>query len=277
MPDKFSATWISHSSISDYLACPRGYYLKHVYKNPKTGKKMKLMMPPLALGQAVHMTIDTVARLPKDRRFAKPLVPVFDEMWMQFTGKRGGFASDHEENQYKNRGLVMVRRVQEHPGPLQNPAIHLGDDLPFFWLSETEEIILCGLVDWIEYLPDGDALHIIDFKTGRNEEAGNSLQLPIYHLLVQNCQKRAVAKTSYWYLETSDAPVEQALPNLDEAGRHILDIGRKMKVARKLKSFSCPHDGCRDCRPLEAILRGEGEQVGVDHYGAEVFVLPPRS
>ncbi|KKQ37796.1 MAG: hypothetical protein US54_C0025G0014, partial [Candidatus Roizmanbacteria bacterium GW2011_GWA2_37_7] len=45
-PDKFSAVWVSHTSISDFLQCPYAYYLKHVYKDPKTGHKMKIMSPP---------------------------------------------------------------------------------------------------------------------------------------------------------------------------------------------------------------------------------------
>jgi RecB family exonuclease len=38
-----------------------------------------------------------------------------------------------------------------------------------FYLSEEDNIILNGLVDWIEYLDD-DTLHLIDFKTGKHEE-----------------------------------------------------------------------------------------------------------
>jgi len=30
--DKFAAIWISHSSISDFLKCPRSYFLKNIYK-----------------------------------------------------------------------------------------------------------------------------------------------------------------------------------------------------------------------------------------------------
>src|ERR1035437_4279352 len=33
--DKFNAVWVSHSSIGDFLKCPRLYYLHNVYKNDK--------------------------------------------------------------------------------------------------------------------------------------------------------------------------------------------------------------------------------------------------
>ena len=55
--DKFTATWISHSSISDFLKCPRAYYLKNMYKDPKTGHKIQLMSPPFELGKDVDEVI----------------------------------------------------------------------------------------------------------------------------------------------------------------------------------------------------------------------------
>src|SRR3990167_11317573 len=64
--DKFSAVWISHSSIGDYLKCPRAYYLKNVYRDPKTNHKITLMQPSLALGQIVHEVIESLSRLQVD-------------------------------------------------------------------------------------------------------------------------------------------------------------------------------------------------------------------
>ena len=36
--DKYTATWVSHTSLSDYIKCPRAYFLKNVYKDPQTGQ-----------------------------------------------------------------------------------------------------------------------------------------------------------------------------------------------------------------------------------------------
>ena len=58
MSDKFKAVWVSYSSISDFKKCPRAYYLKNIYKNPKTGKKIELVAPPLALGSVVHDVLE---------------------------------------------------------------------------------------------------------------------------------------------------------------------------------------------------------------------------
>ena len=279
MPDKFTAVWVSHTSIGDFLRCPRSYYLKNAYKDPKNRHKIQIMSPPLALGGAVHEVVESLSILPTDKRFKESLLAKFDEAWKKVTGKKGGFPSDEVEHKYKERGRDMLRRVMEHPGPLKNLSVKIKADLPYYWISEEDNIILCGKVDWLEYLPDTDSVHIIDFKTSKKEEDSKSLQLPIYHLLVHNTQKRKVTKASYWYLGLNDDLTEKELPDLEEAHQEILTIAKKMKTARKLERFKCPQgdSGCYACKPMEAILRGEGEYVGENQYRQDVYILPTPS
>ncbi|MFW5704164.1 MAG: RecB family exonuclease [Patescibacteria group bacterium] len=277
--DKFSAVWVSHTSINDFLTCPRSYYLKNVYKDPKTGHKMKIMSPPLALGQAVHEAIEQISQLPTADRLKESLVLRYHEIWKKVSGKRGGFLSPESETQYKNRGEEMLLRIMKNPGPVAKPAVKIKESLPHYWLSEEKNIILCGKVDWLEYLPDTDSVHIIDFKTSKTEEKDGSLQLPIYHLLVHNTQKRDVSKASYWYLGMHDYLTEKELPDLKDAHDEVLDIAIHMKTARKLQQFKCPkgEEGCFACRNFEAVLRGEAEFVGVDEYNADIYILPPKT
>lgn len=275
MPDKFSAVWVSHSSSSDFLKCPRAYYLNNIYRHPETGHKIQLMSPPLALGSAVHEVLESLSVLLTQDRFKQSLIEKFDTVWQKFRGKKGGFTNDETEQQYKKRGEAMLRRVMANPGPLKNLAVKIKEETPWYWLSEEDNIILCGKVDWLEYLKDEDVVHIIDFKTGKVEEDGKSLQLPIYYLLVQNTQQRQVAKASYWYLESKDEPTEQELPDLTQSHQRVLDVAKQIKLARKLGLFKCPQGerGCFACRPLEQIVRGEAEQVGVSSFNQDVYVL----
>ncbi|MCX7996586.1 MAG: PD-(D/E)XK nuclease family protein [Patescibacteria group bacterium] len=272
--DKFSALWVSHSSISDFLECPRAYYLKHVYRDPKTGHKIKLMSPPLALGSAVHEVIEALSVLPTATRFSEPLAVRFEEVWQRVSGKKGGFFNAEVEALYKNRGLDMLSRVKRNPGPLTNQAVKIREPLPWYWLSEDKNIILCGKVDWLEYLPATDSVHIIDFKTSKQEDREDSLQLPIYHLLVHNTQRRPVTRASYWYIAFRDELTPKVLPDLKAAEQQILEIAIQMKTARQLNIFKCPEgDGCRACKPFEAILRGEAEYIGCDAHNTDVYVL----
>lgn len=303
MPDKFSAVWVSHSSLKDFIACPKSYYYKNIYRDPKTKHKIKIMSPPLALGQAVHNVIESLSVIPTKDRFSESLVERFEHAWQQVAGKQGGFHDRDHEAEYRRRGEEMLLRVQKNPGPLVNQAVKIKEELPWYWLSEEKNIILCGKIDWLEYLPETDSVHIIDFKTGKAEEDGESLQLPIYHLLVHNTQKRPVTKASYWYIALQDTLTPKLLPDLDEAHETILEAAGKVKAARQLGVFTCPGDsmsrvsqagvtatqeqprvpgvqlkgpGCRCCRPYEAIIRGEGEYIGIDEYRADVYILPPK-
>lgn len=277
--DKYSAVWVSHTSISDFLRCPRAYYLKNVYRDPKTGHKVKLVTSSLSLGQVVHEVLESLSELPRNQRLSESLVKKFNEVWEKISGKRGGFPNDEVEYRYKQRGEEMMRRVMNHPGPIAKLSVKINMDLPYFWLSEEEGIILCGKIDWLEYLPESDSVHIIDFKTGRAEESDESLQLPIYHLLASNCQKRSVTKASYWYLDLSDELIERSLPNLEESAKKILDVALQVKIARQLNRFRCPEgeSGCSACRPYEIIAKGSADFVGTDDYGADVYVMPDSS
>lgn len=279
MPDKFTATWVSHTSMSDFLHCPRAYYLKNVYKDPKTRHKIQLISPALALGQSVHDVLESLSVMPTTDRFKESLVATFNKRWSKVSGKKGGFTSIDQEEKYRKRGEAMMRRVMENPGPLTRLAVKIKQDLPQFWLSEEDNIILCGKIDWMEYLPDQNAVHIIDFKTSKKEEESSSLQLPIYHLLVHRCQERQVAAASYWYLELHDTLTPKVLPNLADAEEEILQVAKKVKLARQLERFKCPQgdDGCFHCKPMEKILSCEAEFVGVNDFNQDMYILPAKS
>jgi ATP-dependent helicase/DNAse subunit B len=60
--DKYSAVWVSHSSMGDFLKCPYAYYLHNIYKDPKTGRKINIVNPSLSLGVAVHEVLEGLAR-----------------------------------------------------------------------------------------------------------------------------------------------------------------------------------------------------------------------
>ena len=257
MQDKYSAIWVSHSSMGDFLKCPRLYYLHNVYKDPKTGHKISIVTPHMSLGIAVHEVLEGLGDHPSGERMGRDLHVLFEKEWQHVTGRRGGFVSDTEEQEFKSRGATMLDNVKKDPRFLVNKRIKLPRETmnPNFFLNDTDNIILNGLIDWIEYLPETDSLHIVDFKTGKREESEASLQLPIYLLLCNALQKRRVSTASYWYLE-SDKLVEKELPDADTAYRDVLEVALRVKDARAKNEFACPQgsEGCTHCRPYELIL-----------------------
>lgn len=276
----FGAVWISHSTISDFEKCPRLYWLRNVYKDPKIGKKVQIVNPYMSLGMAVHDTIERIRYLPREVRFEKSLTHIFEELWVAFEGEVGGWKDAEQEKEFKARGYEMIKRVEEHPGPLKNLSIALkakGEMVSSMLIAE--DIILCGNVDWVEVLPDG-SLHIIDFKTGKNEEKNESLQLPIYLLLAAAFSpQRPVTKMSYWYLTKNDLPTEVPMPEMTGVLEQLKTVGESMRNARKTypEGIPCPFKGCRYCKEYEAVLEGKLKRVGYDATREKILYLitPP--
>lgn len=276
--DKFSALWISHSRIKDFEICPRAYYLKYLHRAPKTGHRIKLMTPPLALGQIVHDVLETLSVKPLKERFKESLIVKLHTLWNKIEGKRGGFPDSDIEQQYKARAETMLLRIMKDPGPLAKLAVKMKMDLPYFWLSEEKNIIISGKIDWMEYLPERDAVRIIDFKTTKNEESPDSLQLPIYYLLAKECQTRFVEAISYWYLEREEGLSDQTIPNIQTIRAKLLQKGEEIRLATQLSRFKCREkEGCSACRPYELILKGEAEFVGINSYREDIYVLDTAS
>ncbi len=267
--DKYSAVWVSHSSINDFLKCPRAYFLRNMYKNPR-GKKINVVSPSLSLGGAVHETLEGLLRYKAEERAFQPLEAQFMENWKKFSGKQGGFKNQEEETETKARGLAMISRVAKNMGPLLQKAVtlppHKNDMPPNFYLSEADNIILSGKIDWLEYVPEDDSVRVIDFKTGKKDEDQSSLQLPIYALLLNALQKRKVSGAAYWYIERQDTPTQVALPDIAVAKEKVLAAAIKVKEAREKGVFECPYGAqkCFACKPFEKIVRGEAEFVKVD-------------
>jgi len=273
--DKYTAVWVSHSSIRDYLQCPRAYYLRNVYKDPKTNHKISIVGPALSLGQAVHMVLESLSVLPTGERFDTSLSQRLDEAWEGVAGEKGGFLNIEQERVYKQRAREMLTRVEQHPGPLTRKAVKIQKDLPYYWISEDLNIILCGKIDWLEYLEETNSVHIIDFKTGKTEEDADSFQLPIYYLLAKNNQERPVEKMSYWYLDKEDELTQVELPDAEEAEARVLEVAKRIKTARKLAQFACREGegGCFACRDLEKVMRGEAKFVGVGEYNQDLYMV----
>src|SRR3989344_4509779 len=240
--DKYNAVWVSHSSMGDFLKCPRAYFLHNMYKNER-GRKINIVNVHLSLGIAVHETLEGLLNFKKEDRFKKSLLETFEENWAKVSGKVGGFKNAEEEIEAKARAKKMIERVNENPGPLERLAVklkeHANNMPPNFYLSEKDNIILSGKVDWLQYIPGDDSVRVIDFKTGKNDEDPDSLQLPIYVLLLHDQQKRKVSGVAYWYIDRNNEPTDMVLPDVVSAKERVLSVALKVKELRERGIFEC--------------------------------------
>jgi len=243
---KYNAVWLSHSSVSDFLKCERLYYLRNVWKN-SNGRKINIVSPQMSLGSAVHAVIEPLAELKVSERESivsgnhiENLQNKFENTWKKYSGLMGGFETPEEEKEYKERGIKMIRNVIENPGPIISKTVKFynGDFIPNIYLSETDNIILCGLVDWVEYLEATDTLRVIDFKTGLRDEKDESMQLPIYKILVESLQKRKVENGAYWYLDRDKFyKIKEILDeDVEVVKEKLLEIGKQIKEKKLAKT-----------------------------------------
>lgn len=313
--NKYNAVWLSHSSVSDFLKCPRLYYLKNIWKN-SNGNKVNIVSPHMSLGSAVHQVIEPLANLKVEQRRVilglttsyspteretEPanLLDLYEEIWKKYSGKMGGFLDIETEKQFKERGLKMIENVIRNPGPLLNKTVkfYTGDFIPNIYLSENDNIILCGLVDWVEYNEKDDSLKVIDFKTGKNEEKEESFQLPIYKILVESLQKRKVNCGAYWYLDKDKFPTTKELLDEDitEVKKKLLEIGLEIKKLKSdskniEKNFVCKYalneSKCYGCSEVELIkvfdaknssdrklMEDRIEYLGQGEYKQDLYII----
>lgn len=267
-----NAVFISPSSLADFDRCPQLYYFRNVYRSPR-GFKIQIINPSLSLGQAVHEALELFTALLSEQKSKDELLAKFEFVWGNLSGEKGGFTLAEEEKEYKKRAFLMLDRFwnnkhfqQAEPVKIPGfPKAELGDD-----------IILTGKLDWLE--KDETGYHLVDFKTGKNEEKEDSIQLPVYALLISQLFKTDKIRASYWYLDKDEEIVDFSLPPLDEIKNELKTKGQIIKMARQTSSFRCQSgkESCWACRDFLDISKGKGKLVSIDPVNRkqEIYIIP---
>ena len=267
--------WISYSSLSDFEKCPRLYYLRSIYRDKEFGNNFRIQVanPYLSLGEIVHDAIDNyVNKFSPAERNKDVMIQELSKGWNLKHGKIGGFKNDTQEKEFKTRSVTMVNKFLSNKSFSKADAYKLPD-FPKKKLFPDKDLVLVGNFDWVETYKNG--LHIVDFKTGKQEESEDSLQLPIYAILANENLEKPVLKTSYWYLDKSVEPKEVPMKNLDESLEIIQKKSLEVEEAIKKNDFS-KHSSknCIYCKEYEAVINGKAKHVGT-HYKRkrEVFFV----
>ncbi len=331
MPDKYKAIWLSHSSYENYIKCSRLYYLANIYKDPKTKNKIGITSPYMSLGIAMHNVLEPLAEIKAEKRSVINLLEKYEYEFNKFHGDIGGWRDNTEEDLFYERGLEMIKKVynnfqkensnstSEYNVENNNIKIKKGDNkyilleksirpslyykgdmIPNIYISEKENIILCGSIDWIVYKEK--VVCVIDFKTGRNEESEESSQLLIYKKLFESLQNKwKVNQYAYYYLESDKIKykdwteaevnnrIEQMTKEMIRVGVEIRDSRYDLLWSKDKKyiekyfpkdnfqaNFKCKNgvSGCRNCLPYESIIRGQAVYVGQGNYGQDLYAQP---
>ena len=263
------ALWISYTGLKDFLRCPRAYYLKNRYRDPKTGNRLQIASPAMTLGFLVHDAIKWYLQTGRNATY-QDILKKFRNHWLKYRGKRGGFTSLEEEGNFGKRGLQMLNNFIKNVSSLETnlPAYD------FLKYTLDEKIVLNGKPDFVGQLKDG-SLHILDFKTGSKDE-DDPTQLYIYAILAESNFQKEVSKISYWYLDRNNGPTEAVLDPLEDKLEWL-----KNKALEIQKAISEGNWGCIDedspsseCKRYQAIIDGKGEfQFSDDDFKKDVYFL----
>lgn len=262
--------YLSFTSLKDFLKCPNAYYLKNIYKDPKSGLRVQIASPYLSLGSTVHDSVkwflDMKGQLTKDQLFTK-----FRNFWLKYRAKRGGFISRDEEAQFGNRGLKMLDNFLANWTVLGKPA----QVITFPKMNLVDNIILMGNFDFVGEREDR-TLHIVDFKTGAKDEE-DTLQLYIYAILAEANLGKDVSAASFWYLDREDKPKEIVLDPLEGKLKWLVEKGKELTEALAKNKWICikaDQGFCRDCRDYQAVIDGSGEFQFTDfRYKKDIYYL----
>ena len=268
-----NAIYLSYTSLSDFLKCPRSYYLKNIYRDPKTGFRIQIASPYLSLGSTVHDSVKWYLEM-RGQVTKKQLEDKFRNLWLKYRGKRGGFESREQEAEFGKRGLKMLDNFFTNAQILEK-ITHKVDFPP---LNLFEDVILMGNFDFVGEKEDG-TLHVLDFKTGAKDEK-DPLQLYIYAILAEANLSKPVSSASFWYLDREDKPKEIVLDPLEPKLEWVKSKAKELKEVIGKGEWVCIKNdalngaSCRDCKDYQAIVDGKGEFQFTDfRYKKDVYYL----
>jgi ATP-dependent helicase/DNAse subunit B len=253
------ALFISYTSLKDFDNCPKAYYLKNIYRDPKTGYKLQIASPYLTLGAIVHDAIKWFLQM--DRQISEDqLIAKYKNIWLKYRGKKGGFPTREDEAVFGKRGIAMLKNFFANIISLEQNL-----DLDNFYKYRLDATtFLNGRLDFLGLLKDG-TLHVMDFKTGSRDEE-DALQLYIYAILAESNLQKEVSKISYWYLDRDSTPKEAVLDSLQEKLDWLKGKAEEIKQSIISNEWICVKnpERCRDCQSYQDILDGKGEYLFSD-------------
>ncbi|MBU1032119.1 PD-(D/E)XK nuclease family protein [Patescibacteria group bacterium] len=263
------ALWVSYTGLKDFLRCPRSYYLKNRYRDPKTNNRLLVASAPMTLGSLVHDAVKWYLQTGRTATLAD-IVKKYRNHWLKYQGKRGGFPTRQDEAEFGKRGLAMLDNFYKNKACLEKnlPAYD------FLRYRLDDKIVLNGKVDFIGELAGG-SLHILDFKTGSKDEE-DPTQLYVYAILAEATFGKPVSKISYWYLDRDSSPKEAVLDPLEEKLEWLKEKAKEVEKAIKDNKWVCIEGDSpySECKKYEAIIAGRGEfQFSDELFKKDIYFL----
>jgi hypothetical protein len=183
--------------LTTWLDCPRRYRFTYLDRpSPPKG-------PPWAhnsLGSSVHLALAGWHRLDARDRSVEAAGRLLEHVWL-----RDGFRDDEQAAECKARAREMVMRYVSTLDATEEP---LGVERTV--AMRTDVLAVSGRIDRLDLRaePDGDALVVVDYKTGRHEltefDARSSLALALYALAAGRVFRRDCVRVELHHVPSGE-------------------------------------------------------------------------
>lgn len=252
--------YLSPFKISMFLECPRRY--KFHYIDDLAGK-FKKPKPHFTMGENVHKALkEFFDSLLPQQRTKENLEKILRDIWRK---NRVGFQDREEERNFGLMALSMLEKFYQEEDINKKPLVLEKN----YKINLDKDIILQGKIDRIDV--ENDELVIIDYKTGKEPEETDYLQLVIYSIIVVQKINKKIKKAYYWYLKNgrkvSISPTQKDLEN------GIIEIKSLAEIIKNEQEFA-PNVNkfCSWCEYLSICpLKEEIEQNKNSNFLEEPF------
>jgi len=213
-------TALSYSRLALFRQCPAKYALRYIYNLPLSAheeslEERHLHVDALALGDLLHRTLLQYHRRKRAGASADAL-KIFQGL------------STSCSPQTANAGREMLENYLDSPLSRMET---LYEEKEFHWRirADSLQIMFEGKVDRMHR--QGDAIKIVDYKTGAPHEEEHRLQLGIYRLAMEAVLGEKKILTSNFYLSTGEEVEQNFSPDdLREIQDGIIEDGRAIAV-----------------------------------------------
>lgn len=186
--ERFLATKLSATALNNYYKSPLVYFFRNLIRLPEAQTKT------LLYGNVVHKTLELFFQ---EAKAAGQVLPVERLLGLyQETLEKEYLLHEYYE-EFSKRGKKNLENYYQEREKDFTVSIELEKRLTglTFTLDSGEEIMLTGILDKLENLPDG-SVRVVDYKTGRawsekNKEEKECLrrQIVFYRLLLDQYEE----------------------------------------------------------------------------------------
>ena len=238
--------WISFTQISDYINCPKCYYLKY-FENKRATESAALNYGSM-LHESVKLINESIMKSKEDLSF-EDVEKIFDNEFKKY----------HLDADSYNRGKESVRayalKTISEKSIILKCEYEIRHELP-------GGAVIVGRIDRID-IPESDAIEIIDFKATplipSTETMKRDLQLKIYGFVILQEQpevKKMYLSRQSLATEIDDEgnvkggfkkKIEADITQLQDVGGYLQMIWDKMQAEKEWRPNPDISGACRYC------------------------------